>query len=307
MNQRKIFLNLLKLILTLIILYFLFHQVSRHWEEIKAYRWQIEWGWLALSIVVGIGTFFLLAIIWRQIIAGFGYRVTPPKAFRIFYLSNLGRYIPGKIWQLFGILYLTKREGIPPEHAGASFVLVQLFAIPASFLVFVLAVQFEPKLFIEQISFLGEGSAYLITAAMVVISLVIILKPQAVFAVVNLLLRKLHRPELVFHVDKKVALSIFLGYSVAWSCYGVAFWLFLRAIGSPSVSLVAAAGAFNAAYQIGYLALFAPGGFGPRELVLGLMLVPFLGPIAAAVAIAARLWVILIESLAALLALAVRK
>ncbi len=51
----------------------------------------------------------------------------------------------------------------------------------------------------------------------------------------------------------------------------------------------------------------APGGFGPRELVLGVMLTPFLGPIAPAVAIGARLWAIVIEGLAALLALAVKK
>lgn len=308
MKTKRITLNLLKLALTFVILYFLYRQVAHHWQEIKEYEWQIRWGWLVLSVIVSIGTFFILSSIWRRIIAGFGHQLTVTKAFRIFYLSDLGRYIPGKIWPLLGVLYLSQKEGVPPERAGASFVLVQLFAIPASFLVFVLASLVEPKVLVDQVAILGDRLVYLIAAVMIAISLVIVLRPQKVFAVGNIILRKLKRPQAMFIIDKKVALTIFLGYCIAWSCYGVAFWLFSRAVtDGVGFSLVAAIGVFNAAYQIGYLTLFAPGGFGPRELVMGVMLAPFLGPIAPAVAIVARLWAVLIEGLAALLALAVRK
>jgi len=308
MKTKKTILNLLKIALTLVILYFLYRQVAHHWQEIKAYQWQIHWSYLILSVVVGIGTFFILSLIWRKIIAGFGHKLSVTKAFRIFYLSDLGRYIPGKIWPLLGVLYLSQKEGIPPERAGASFVLVQLFAIPASFLVFVLAALIERRVLVDQVAFLGDRSAYLITAVMVVVSLVIILWPQKALALGNVILRRLKRPEAVFTLDKKVALIIFLGYSVAWSCYGTAFWLFVRGVtDGVGLGLIAAIGVFNAAYQVGYLMLFAPGGFGPRELVMGVMLAPFLGPIASAVAVAARLWAIVIEGLAALLALTVRK
>lgn len=66
-------------------------------------------------------------------------------------------------------------------------------------------------------------------------------------------------------------------------------------------------GAYNGAYQIGYLALFAPGGLGPREFVLTVMLSPFIGPIAAAITVISRLWSILVEGIAALIALTVGK
>lgn len=308
MKIKKSILTLLKITLTFIILYFLYRQVAHHWQEIRAYEWEIHWGYMILSVIVGIGTFFVLSTVWLRIIAGFGHKLSMTKAFRIFYLSNLGRYIPGKIWQLFGILYLTQKEGIPPERAVASFIFSQMIGIPASLLVFVLAAQIEPKLLVDQVAILGDKSAYLITAAMVAVSLAIVLWPQKVFAIANVILRKLKRPQAVFTLDKKVALTIFVGYSVSWIMYGTAFWLFTRAVtDGAGCSLVAAVGAFIVAYQIGYLALFAPGGFGPRELILGVMLAPFLGPIAPAVAIGARLWAIVIEGLAALLALAVKK
>jgi glycosyltransferase 2 family protein len=288
------------------ILYFVLRQVADNWDAITAHDWQVDWLLLAASILVGILTFFALSSVWRVIINGFGHRLDAPAAFRIFYLSNLGRYIPGKVWQLFGVLYLAGRRGIPPEQAGVSFVLAQLFAIPASFLVFVAAVQFEPSLLTDRIAVLGTGAGWIIAAAMVVVCAVIVLWPERILALANHVLRRFGRAEVSFRMDKKVALGIFLGYCVAWILYGLAFWLFVRSV-APGFAAIPAIGAFNASYQIGYLMLFAPGGLGPRELVLGILLTPFAGPLGPAIAVLARLWSIAVEGVAALLALAIRR
>ena len=68
-----------------------------------------------------------------------------------------------------------------------------------------------------------------------------------------------------------------------------------------------AVGIFAGAYQIGYLVLFAPGGIGPRELIMSQMLMPFLPGIAPIIAILSRLWTIIIEITATGLSLTVRK
>jgi uncharacterized membrane protein YbhN (UPF0104 family) len=308
MNIKRILVATIKVLLILLIVYFLFDQIASHWQEIRDYSWRIDYGLLSLSVVLGLLSFVIMAANWRSLINGFGYRIPVARSFRIFYLSDLGRYIPGRIWQLFGILYLTKREGIPPEQATASFVLIQLFAIPASFVLFVLAVQLEPRILVEQVAMLGKGSAWIMAAVMVATIAFLVIWPDRIVRLVNVLLRRLNRPEVSFRLDKKVALELLLGYACGWFVYGLAFFAFLKAIvPGVAIGVVAAVGIFNAAYQIGYLALFAPGGFGPRELVLGFMLTPFTGPIAPAVAVVARLWSILIEVIAALIALAIRK
>jgi hypothetical protein len=207
-----------------------------------------------------------------------------------------------------GILYLAKKEGVPPEQATASFVLVQMFAIPASLLLFVIAMQFEPRILVDQVAVLGKGSTYLITGLMLLLVAVVVLWPGRLLRLANALLRRFGRPEVQFALDKKVALRLFVGYSLGWLCYGIAFFLFVRSVMPQSnLTAVAAVGLFNAAYQIGYLTLFAPGGFGPREVVMGFMLTPFLGPLAVALPVLARLWVVLIEVVAALIALTIRK
>lgn len=308
MTFKKTIAVILKIALTLVVVYFVYRQVGNNWGEIQDYNWQIDYWMLLLSVLAGLGTFVVMASNWQRLIRGFGHKVSLTKSFRIFYLSDLGRYIPGKIWPLLGILYLTKKEGIPPEQATASFVLVQMFAIPASLFVFVVALQLEPGLLVDQVAVLGATSTYLLTAVWIALSATLVLWPQRLLKLGNAVLRRFSRPEVQFELDKKVALRLFVGYAVGWFCYGIAFYLFVRSVmPEAGLSLVAAAGIFNAAYQIGYLTLFAPGGLGPREMVMGFMLTPFLGPIALLLPILARLWAILIEVTAALIALAIRK
>jgi len=302
MTHKKQIVILFKVILTLVILFFLGKQVQGHWSEIRNYDWQFDFVYLLLSIVCGLAAFLSFALSWRGIIASFGYPVEIPAAFKIMYLSNLGRYVPGKVWQVFGILYLTRKRGIPPEPAGTSFVIFQFFTIPASLLLFVIASQMDSRILIDQVKLMGPYSAVLLTAVMLMFCIMIVFWPSVFLKVINYVLKKISRPPLNFHLDKKVALAVFLGYFFSWMLYGLAFWLFLRAV-TPDLKLgiVAAMGIFSFAYQIGYLVLFAPGGFGPREMVMGALLTPFLGPVATAVAVLARLWSIVIEAIAALI------
>jgi uncharacterized membrane protein YbhN (UPF0104 family) len=307
MSGKKIAVWALKIGLTAIVVYFVGRQVVGQWDQVRDFDWQIQVWPLVLSVVLGITAFFIFSTCWRAIIAGFGHKVSRPKAFKILFLSDLGRYIPGKIWQVFGMLYLAKKEGVAPERAAASFVIIQLFAIPASFLVYVTAAQSEPLIFVDRIAAAGQWMAYLLIAVMVSFCLLLVFYPRPFVSMANFVLRKVGRPEAVFALDKWVALGVFAGYFLGWICYGVAYWLMLRSLLGPGApGPVAAVGLFNGAYQIGYITLFAPGGLGPRELVMGELLRPFVA-FGATVAVIARIWAILVEATAALIALTIRK
>ena len=298
----------LKITLMLVIFYFLYHQVVSNWDQIADYEWHVDYRLALAAIAVALVALMVIASNWQRLIGAFGYDISLRRAFRVFYLSDLGRYIPGKIWTLVGFVYLGRQEGIPPEEITASFVVSQLFLIPAAFLVFALSVQYDSRLLVDQVAFLGEYSAYALTGIMFLMAAAVILYPQRVLALVNLILKRLGRPGIVFKLDKKVALQLFLRYLLGWFLYGSAFYLFVRAVAPDSgLGLIAASGIFAASYQVGYLSLFAPGGLGPRELVMGYMLEPYVGPLAPVVAIGARLWVMIIEVTAAAIALAIRK
>ncbi|HET6779088.1 MAG TPA: hypothetical protein VFH26_09385, partial [Gemmatimonadales bacterium] len=110
-------------------------------------------------------------------------------------------------------------------------------------------------------------------------------------------------------ISPAVLAAAFIANVVAWCAYGLALLLLTRGL-LPVVDLglPQAIGVFTCSYIVGFLALFAPGGLGPRESVFLLMLS---GPIglkaAAALAIASRLLLTATELIPALSLLLTRR
>ncbi|MEW5796864.1 MAG: lysylphosphatidylglycerol synthase transmembrane domain-containing protein [Candidatus Zixiibacteriota bacterium] len=306
--MKKTLVVLLKIILTGVVVYYVARQVWVNWDQVRQFDWQFDIVYLALSLVCAMAALVVFSAAWVKVISAFGHLVSQAAGYRILNLSNLGRYIPGKVWQVFGMLYLAKQKNIPEEQAAASFVITELFTIPASLLVWVIAAQFEPALLIDKFKIMGPGSAYTAGILGLLGCAVLVLYPQPFLRLANFVLRKLGRPPALFTLDKSVALQAFVGYFLGWILFGLAFWLFLVSIlGDSAPSILLSIGLYNIAYQIGYLAIFAPSGLGPRELIMGALLAPFVGPVAPALAVVARIWSVVIDASAALLALAIRK
>lgn len=302
--MKKLLSTTVKLALSALVLFFVFRQFQQHWGEIKAYQWQVDPLTALASLILGIVALYLHAGLWRPIIRSLGHEISGLTAFRVLYLANLGRYVPGKVWQLFGVLYLSKKEGISSEEAGASFVLMQMFSIPASALVFLVAAQFESGILIDQVALMGPKSGWALGLITLLVSAYIVLWPQKTVEGANWLLAKFKRPGIELSLGRLTAGKIFFGYCIAWAVYGLAFWLLVKSVTSGDlIGPVAAVGTFILAHQVGYIALFAPGGLGPRELTMQLLLVPFLGPITPAIVIVARLWSVILDITAAIIAL----
>jgi hypothetical protein len=97
------------------------------------------------------------------------------------------------------------------------------------------------------------------------------------------------------------------GLCLPWVTYGVAFWLFGRGLlGAQAPVFTLAVGAFVASYVAGLIVVFAPSGLVVREAALVAALAPTIGGGAALVlAVASRLWLLVVELLTALGVLAV--
>jgi uncharacterized membrane protein YbhN (UPF0104 family) len=111
-------------------------------------------------------------------------------------------------------------------------------------------------------------------------------------------LQRIGRDPVDIRLPFRRILLLFVIYIIAWVIYGSALWCLLRGVGLDAGVYWEIVASFAAAYLIGFLALFAPGGIGVREGILTLLLTPYLGTgIAALVAVVARLWLTLIELL----------
>jgi len=291
----------------LVVVYFAGRQLVNNWSEVRQYDWSFNPWLIILSVAIHLLTFWILSKMWCILIKAFGYDVPHRYGFKISYIANLGRYIPGKVWSVFGMIYLLDKIGINKETAFASWGVATIFGLPPAFLAMLITISFYPQMLTGTFGAAPGLATIIAMLAIVAVSLVLVFVPDKSMALCNIVLKFFKRPVIGFKLEKKVALQVYLGYFIGWCCYGAAFYTFVYAImPDPQLPMIAGMGAFIMAYVVGYLAFFSPGGIGTRELVLITVLTPFLGPVTAGVAITARVWNIVCEIVAVIIALSIK-
>ncbi len=274
------------IVVFLIISYFIGRSIVSQWELIGDHSWQIDYRWLAGSMLVLWIVSFYIINLWRYILFTVsGKWLKFGAAFRITILSNLGKYLPGKVWAVMGMFYLLNREGYPTASALACSVLHQAFTLIAgAIFIFIILGQ---EIF---------GGLSVLFLALGTLLSIIILYPPIFSGILNWGLRILKRKPLVVRLTFAKSVFLLLLYILSWAMYGTSFWCLLRALGIQPDSFWLPVATFDAAYLLGFLAIFAPGGLGVREGVLSVLLSATIAPgLAALIAVAARLWMTLFE------------
>jgi uncharacterized membrane protein YbhN (UPF0104 family) len=227
-----------------------------------------------------LGGYFLSAWLWGRIVHGLGGRAMPPsESVPLFMVANLGRYVPGKIWQIAALATMASRRGIPATTATAAAVLLQGIAIASALLVGLGALWT-----------LADGASWRWVVPGVVLGSVALGLVPAVFRAVTSLWFRVTKTEDPPSLEVRDALGWLLLGMANWIVYAGAFWVLVLGLGLD-VTFLGAAPAFAAAYVVGYLAVFAPAGVGVREASLLALLSPQLGAgTAGAVAVIARVW-----------------
>jgi glycosyltransferase 2 family protein len=302
-SLRPFLVSALKIALTAVVVYFVAAYVVRNWHEITAYQWEINYPILILSVIAHLLTLTIQARVWCMIMVGFGHRVPLKTAFKISYIASLARYVPGKLWPMVGMAVLAKQAKIDERVSVASWAIATMFGMPASFLVGGICLMLHSSKAASDISQkLGPGM-YLMAALVTVISLLLLLAPNITLWLYNLLLKLMKRPGVKFSLTVKQGIAVYLGYAVSWIAYGISFWLFMISIlPHANVPILAAIGTFVLGYMIGYIAIFTPGGFGVRELIVTLLLSPYIGAVSAGIAVASRIWNLAVEVIALVIA-----
>lgn len=283
--------RLVQLALTVAVTWFILDRVGLTLDDVRALdlsRWTPRWGILVVSAAVLFAGYVASAVLWGVMVRELGGPALPPwTAFRVFFVANLGRYIPGKVWQIAGLALLARRHGVSGPLATAAAVLGQAFAVAGATVVG-LAAFFSGG---EELRRWGG------VAAVVVVTVVALFAvPAFLRRVLSFWFRVTRRP-----VPEGLDPGPLFGirwvalYGLNWVVYAGAFWLLARSFGLPGGPLLLGP-AFAAAYVLGYLMIFAPAGIGVREGFLVAFVQPAMGVGAAsALAVLARLWATVVE------------
>jgi uncharacterized membrane protein YbhN (UPF0104 family) len=268
-----------------------------------------DWGLAALSALVVLATYALLIEAWRLVVRAWGGHLGFGTAARIWSVSNLGRYLPGKVWSIAAMGLLARRAGVSAVAATGSSILVTLVNVAAGFAVLLLAGSRALALVAP-----GEAGKRLAVSVALAVTAGLVVLPWALPSLARLAVRLLRREVVLPTIAPEQLWLVVLANVAAWFGYGAAFLLLGRAVLPGSASVVLSAGSwldatavFTASYLAGYLALVVPGGLGVRELAMVAVLtgLGITGNVEAwLLALASRLWLTVLELLPGLLFLA---
>lgn len=276
----------------LVILFFWGRSIWANWEAIAGYPWEIAPVPLTLSLFLLLGHLFLLASIWHRSLGFLGIRRPWREATRMWALAQLGRYVPGGIWDVAGRMAMGVRAGYSKAALSVSILLEMILQVISAALTFLLTLPFwthAPQL--------GRTARWGIA---LIPLFILLLQPRLLNAILRRLARLMRRDFTSLPICYREVLLLLLFHTLARLVIGTGFHFFVQSI-YPAWGWAmwpVSIGSFAAAWLVGFLIVFVPMGIGVREGIIVMLLTPFV-PFAPAnaVAIGFRLWIALRDAL----------
>jgi uncharacterized membrane protein YbhN (UPF0104 family) len=213
--------------------------------------------------------------------------------FKIWFVSNIGKYLPGKIWTVVGMIYLLEKEGVPKRNGLATSILGQALSVLSAFILSFILLGFT---LYEKI-FSKNPVVFFLAILFSIAVLIIVAYPRLLEISINLGLSLVKKERINLELKSR-DLLLYLGYyTFSWFLFGLAFMVFIKSISQVPWNLYFnLTGAFAFSLTIGFLAVFVPGGLGVREGILVLLLsLYFPLPVATLISIFSRLYISIVE------------
>ncbi|MET8861562.1 lysylphosphatidylglycerol synthase domain-containing protein [Nonomuraea sp. NPDC004580] len=246
--------------------------VIREWDAVVAGFARLSVPALAGSLVAVIAALLGAMLTWRTLLADLGSPLPLRPAAKVFFVGQLGKYIPGTVWPMLAQMEMGRDLGVPRSRSAAAFFLM-------------MPVQLATGLLVTLVTLGWDRYGWLL---LFIPLLLVLLEPRVVNAVIGFVLRKLKREPLERPLTRRGMLTALAWALAGWVAYGVHLSFVV-----PQGGLVFAIGAFALSWCLGIMTFVIPAGAGVRELAMVAVLAPQLDRGSAiAVALASRIVII---------------
>lgn len=236
---------------------------------------------LAGSLVASLVGLLASAMVWRALLTDLGSRLSLRAALHVFFLGQLGKYVPGSVFAVAAQMELGRDQGVPRSRTGTASLLFMGVLVAAGLLVAAATLPFVSPHALD-------SYGWVLVALPVGL---LLLAPPVLTRLVAVALRVLRRVPLEQPLSAR-GIGAALGWAlVMWAAYGVHLLVLVRAQPrheGPDLLLLCLGG-YALAWTVGFLVVVAPAGGGAREAALVVALAPVLDrPGALAVALISR-------------------
>ena len=298
------------LLLAVVILFFLIKRLYSLLIGLQGEAVVFQPFWLLTSLVFLLGYRTLLVYPWRTLYCSASQtHVSFRSGWTLFQLSQLGKYLPGKVGQFASIIVLCRPLALSKTAAVVSTLQSVAFqcvlgvgmGVPV-----LLSPSASPLVHNGWAIFLRNAPIFIGIAIVIIVcgcAVVMLLQKDIFFSKLQGLQEGVRS---LFSVAVTRRLLGLLGiYLLLWIYFGIAFFLFIKSIVPPIQlsHLLMIIAIYPLAWSLGVLSLVTPGGLGIREGILSVLLTLCLPPAnAGLVALLSRVWVMSAEILLASIA-----
>ncbi len=220
-------------------------------------------------------------MVWRALLADLGAPLAVRPALHVFFVGQLGKYVPGSVFAVAAQMELGRDQGLSRSRVATASLLFMGVLVAAGLLAAAVVLPFTSP---------GALDSYAWVLVLLPAGLVL-LAPPVLSRLVAVALRVLRREPL----DRPLSwggTARALGWAlVMWALYGVHLGLLVQAVphdDGPQLLLLST-GAYALAWTAGFLFVISPAGFGVREAALVVALSPVLDrPAAVALSLLSR-------------------
>ncbi len=237
--------------------------LARRWHEVRPLLHELSVAGVGLAggaVVAGIYATFLC---WRAVLTDLGSPLPLGGGMRIFFLGQLGKYLPGSVWPLLAQMELGRDYKVPRRASGAAVAVFMLLILGSGLLVAAVA-----------LPLLGEHALQRYWWALTVLPVAaVLLYPPVLNRLLATALRLARRDPMPNPLTLPGVVRAVGWALVSWVLYGLHVWILARMLGAGGVGILPRSiGAFAAAWCVGFLVVIAPAGGGAREAALIVLL-----------------------------------
>lgn len=313
----KTFRQFLRIFIVGILLFFLVKPFVQTHKQLEVITFQIQWRWLVTSF--GVILIYRSLYVWpftKLLCCIFQEGAVPFRnVFTLFHLTNITRYLPGRIWGVVRLLSLSSRFGLSKTAVGGSFTLHVGIETTLGGLI-AMPLLFSKQMRDTALSVLEKVSGHLLLFTLAIVGIIagaffLILRGSTYARQTLKTLREVGQPfcQKSFWISSSClrgdgGIGILASHILLWICQGLAFYLFVRSLAPVAwtdAGILTACYAF--AWIVGFLSFLTPGGLGIREGLLGFLLPSYMSvPQAMLVALLCRVWMLSAELILASIA-----
>jgi glycosyltransferase 2 family protein len=285
------YLPILQWTIVAFIFIFLGKMVWENWSQVKEASFTLRTLPFILSTLIFAFSYFIQIWAWYLITLKLKIALSPFETLKTWFYSQLGKYLPGKIWVLLGRIYYYESRGRSKKSISVALYFEMVTLIIAGGIIFLAAL----VLFQETRPFYsGSQPLWLVPIFILAFASV---HPQILQKIINWALTLFRREPISISISYWDILWILFICIVAWLVGGIGFYIFVASVYPVMPQFILfLTGALAISSTLGLIAIFAPSGLGVREGVL-VYLLSFVmtTPVAVIISILSRLWVTLVE------------